>query len=404
MRIVVTGAAGVLGRRVVERLSVERLSCERQIQEQYKAARLDELDEEEISGEVCGEQEVGGEQTEFEIVAIDKREILNHSSVVVATQADMETSDIGELFLNADVVVHLASTVRASSSEATDFQRESALFRKVLAALEYASVSHFVMISSAMVYGARADNPVPMTEDFPVRPNSDFRWAIQRSELEQIATDWANATGSFRREPYQSQEPHHSDERVLSVLRPTAIVAEGQPAHLTSTLWATKSNVAAKGEPPVQYIHVDDIASAVVSVVSARYDGIVNVAPDGWIPPEGMADLEGFRLRLQVPTILAKTVNMLRSHWGAPTHPGAVPYTVHPWVVSNDTLKGLGWRSAYSNEEAWMVAYHPKRWETLSPIRKQEVRLLISGSVALSAVALIIWVLFKVRCQRGYHS
>ena len=388
MRIVITGAAGVLGRRVVERLSFER-----QLQARYKPTRLDE-------------EEIGSEQTELEIVAIDKREIISHSSVVIKTQIDMETSDIGESFLNADVVVHLASTVRASSSEATDFQRESALFRKVLAALEYASVPHFVMISSAMVYGARVDNPVPMTEDFPVRPNSDFRWAIQRSELEQIATDWLNATGSFAQESateFFAQEPHqprHSDERVLSVLRPTAIVAEGQPAHLTSTLWATKSSVAAKGEPPVQYIHVDDIASAVVAVVAARYNGIVNVAPDGWIPPEGMADLEGFRLRLQVPTIVAKTVNMLRSHWGAPTHPGAVPYTVHPWVISNDTLKGLGWRSAYSNEEAWMVAYNPKRWETLSPIRKQEVRLLIGGSVVLSVVALIIWALFNVRCRR----
>ena len=240
-------------------------------------------------------------------------------------------------------MVHLASTVTAGTLNPAEVELEAALLHRVLDGLSSARVPHLAVMSSAMVYGAWRDNPVPITEDAAVRPNPDFDWALQRHRLERLAQQWGAGPG-----------------RSVTVLRPAAVVAEDRLGQLANTLRAARSGVAADGDPPVQYLHADDLAAAVVTSVNARYDGILNVAPDGWIPPDTLAELEGPRPRLRVPSHLARLLSALRWRSGlAPTPPGVVPYTIHPWVVANDRLRALGWRADHTNEEAWVVSHEP---------------------------------------------
>ena len=46
---------------------------------------------------------------------------------------------------------------------------------------EHPAVRHLVLVSSAMVYGAYVNNPVPLTEDAALRPEVEFAYA-RRSE------------------------------------------------------------------------------------------------------------------------------------------------------------------------------------------------------------------------------
>ena len=56
----------------------------------------------------------------------------------------------------------------------------------LLDAVKKAEVHRFVLSSSAAVYGAHADNPVPMTEASPLNPNPGFRYAEEKVALEQF--------------------------------------------------------------------------------------------------------------------------------------------------------------------------------------------------------------------------
>ena len=332
-RVVVTGAHGSVGRRVVIRLA--------------------------------------GQHPSVAVVAIDKEASPAPYNSVTTKQADLADADLGALFSGADSVVHLASTATAGTLNPAEVELEAALLHRVLDAVSSAGVPHLVVMSSAMVYGAWRDNPVPITEDATVRPIPDFDWAVQRHRLEGLAQQWATGPG-----------------RSVTVLRPAAVVAEARLGRLAHTLRAARSGLAADGDPPVQYLHADDLAAAVVTAVNARYDGILNVAPDGWIPPDTLAELEGPRPRLRVPSHLARLLSALRwrSGW-APTPPGVVPYTIHPWVVANDRLRALGWRAAYTNEEAWVVSHEPGPLESLPARRRQE--LLLAGAVVLVAGFLV---------------
>jgi len=151
----------------------------------------------------------------------------------------------------------------------------------------------------------------------------------------------------------------------------------------------------------VQYLHADDLASAVLTAVSGRYDGILNVAPDGWIPPDTLAALEGPRPRLRVPSHLVRILSALRWRSGlAPTPPGVVPYTTHGWVVASDRLRSLGWRAAHSNEEAWVVSHEPHPLESLPARRRQELLLAIAAALLASGAVAAVLIVRSLRRRR----
>jgi len=336
IRIVVTGAAGAIGRRVVRRL-----------QRDLPAA------------EVC---------------AVDRIAVTDQVGVDLKV-IDLATDDLSGVFAGAASVVHLATTINPDVDDPSADELELAIVRRVLDAAEDADVHHAVVLSTAMVYGAWVGNPVPLTEEAQVRPNPDFGWATVRAQVEQLALEWGSRP-----------------DRTVSVLRPTAVVADDALGQLARVLHSARVGIAAEGDPPVQYLHVDDLAAAIAAVVATRFDGVANVAPDGWIPPDALAELEGPTPRVRVPGWVARALAALRSRAGlAPIPPGIVPYTSHSWVVANDRIRSLGWHPEYSNEEAWVVSHEPNALDRLPARRRQELALgVVAVVAALLAVGLVV--------------
>ena len=62
--------------------------------------------------------------------------------------------------------------------------------RRLLADADAAGVRSLVVLSSAMVYGAGPDNPVPLTEEAAIRPEPALPYAVARAELERLVADY----------------------------------------------------------------------------------------------------------------------------------------------------------------------------------------------------------------------
>lgn len=313
------------------------------------------------------------ERPELDVRAVDRLAVGERPGLEVK-QIDLAADDLTAVLSGAEVVVHLAAAVTPDAEDPGADERELAVLRRVLDAASETGVRHVVVLSTAMVYGAWVGNPLPLTEDAPVRPNPDFPWATTRARVEQMASEWGAR-----------------ERAVVSVLRPTAVVADDALGQLARVLHTARVGIAAIGDPPVQYLHTDDLAAAVVAVIDARFDGVANVAPDGWIPPDALAGLEGTKPRLRVPAWAARAVAALRSRAGlAPIPPGIVPYTSHSWVVANDRLRALGWRADYTNEEAWVVSHDPSPLEQLPARRRQELALVAATSLAIGLLTGIV--------------
>jgi len=257
---------------------------------------------------------------------------------------------------------------------AVDLGTDAERTRRLLDAAGGAGVGHVVLLSTAMVYGAWPDNPVPLTEDAPLRPNPGFALAADRVEAERLVADWLDAhPGSM-----------------VTILRPTVVLCEGTLDRLPAALRAA-ADMRAGDEAPAQFVHVDDVATAVQLAVGERLEGVFNVAPEGWIAGDQVRALAGPRPRVRLPERLARRLSERR--W-----PGLLPYATDPWVVASDRLRGAGWQPRESNEEAFVAGHRPGPLADLSPKRRQELAL---GAMALGVGGLVVGVVALLRRRRG---
>jgi nucleoside-diphosphate-sugar epimerase len=249
-----------------------------------------------------------------------------------------------------------ASTlVHVESDGVADVERTRGVLRSAAA-----GDRRVVYTSSAMVYGAWPNNPVPLTEDAPMRPNPGFSYATAKAESERLALEWREATPDGR----------------LAVLRPVTVL--GGDDRLTRTLRDVLPAGVADPIPPVQYLHGDDLADAVVLACTAELDGVFNVAPDGWMSEEEAKALSAGPVRVRVPRRLQPLL-------GPDVPDDMLPYLLHPWVVANDRLRAEGWTPRYSSEEAFVAGAGVPRWQSLSLGRRQAPAL--GGAAAALATA-----------------
>lgn len=241
--------------------------------------------------------------------------------------------------------------------------------RRALAAAGAAGVTRVVHLSSAVVYGAAADNDVPLTEDAPVRPDPGFPWAVELAEAERLVAEWRNGGRG----------------RTAAVLRPALVVAPGDNASLARALGGLSGPRPAGETRPVQFVHVDDVAAAVVCCATAAtpVDGPFNVAPDGWVADDEAAALAG--ALFAPPAVPARFVAPFRRLlWAVgrgATPPEAEAYARHPWVVAADRLRALGWTATHTAEEAVVATTTGSALANLSPRRRQELLLTVAAGL-----------------------
>jgi nucleoside-diphosphate-sugar epimerase len=151
-------------------------------------------------------------------------------------------------------------------------------------------------------------------------------------------------------------------------------------------------------DPPVQFVHLDDLAAAVVLAAKGGLDGAYNVAPDGSVDGETCRELVGRVPRVRLGADAAEEVGRFRwRHRLAPTPPGITPYTMYPWVVANDRLREAGWEPTLTNEQAYVDGTPGRPWATMNAKRRQQVALGVAAVLAVAGVIGLGWVLRRLR-------
>jgi nucleoside-diphosphate-sugar epimerase len=243
--------------------------------------------------------------------------------------------------------------------------------RRLLDAAGEAGVHHVVVLSTAMVYGAWRDNPVPITEDAPLRPDAVPTAVIERAELERMVAAWCE------------EQP----DRRAAVLRPVVVVAGDRTEWFRRSPWRSSGIEVGEEEPPRQFLHVDDLVSAIETAVRRHLDGPFNVAPDGWLAVDAWRELGGPRPRLRIPRLTATRLTALRFRLGlSQVPPEVISYVTQPWVVANDRLRQAGWQPTYSNEEAYVAIDRAGPLRAMNPRVRQELSLAAVAAVVVVAV------------------
>jgi len=279
-----------------------------------------------------------------------------------------------------DVFIHLAP----GDHDALVERRRSAVIGtpELLQAATVQGAKHIVLLSSAMVYGAWPNNPIPLTEDTALRPDFGFAFARQLATVEQLVDDWRES----------------GDDRSATVLRPVPAMASDGASSLVRALAAGMGGRLGEDDVPAQFLHLDDLAEAVVLATRKKLNGVYNVAPDGFVHSARVRSLWGMAPRLRLPDRMSEIVSDLRWRFQrGPIPPGLRPYVRSTWLVSNGRLRAEGWIPTVTNEQAFVEGTDAKWWTMLTPKRKQEIAL---GAMVTGILAAVITVLVAAR---RYH-
>jgi len=235
-----------------------------------------------------------------------------------------------------DVVVHTDLDLAADSDRRSRRAFNVRGAQTVLTAAAAGRVGRVVLLTSAMVYGARPDNPVPLDESAPLGADPDGSVVGDLLEIEHLAQRSLTSNQGM----------------AVTVVRPAALVGEGVDTLITRHFEAPRL-LSVKGcASRWQFCHVDDLVSALELAATSEVTGAFAVGCDGWLEQEQVEELSGLR-RIELPAGLTfGTAQRLHRAGITPAPVTDLHFVVYPWVVDCATLRQAGWKPAFDNETA----------------------------------------------------
>jgi UDP-glucose 4-epimerase len=247
-----------------------------------------------------------------------------------------------------DAVVHLAFVLNPIRDEHKMYDIDVNGTQNVLEAAAAAGVTQLLVASSTTAYGAFPDNPVPLTEEHPVRGLPGYEYARDKTEIDRLCQLWG------------AQHP----DRVMTIVRPTIVFGPNVDNYIVRS-WANSPffPLLDGRDPDWQFVHEDDVVEAISRLMMERRAGIFNLTADGTIKLSEAARLAGLKTR----AMSARTYRRIaKAAWAlhlpnveAPA--GQIDFMLYPWIASNEKIKAvLDWTPRYTSRETFEITMRAK--------------------------------------------
>ncbi|MGI8563542.1 MAG: NAD-dependent epimerase/dehydratase family protein [Candidatus Dormibacter sp.] len=237
-----------------------------------------------------------------EVIGIDTQEPSYDFGRGEFLRLDIRHSLIGKLVraVGIDTVVHTATTVDSFNPDPRAAHETNVIgTMNLLAGCSGAGspVRRFVLKSSAHVYGAGPDFPIPLREDRRLSPDSAPTFVQDMIEVEQQAQDFALSTGKLQ---------------VLILRFANSLNAE-EPQPLARYLNLPLVPTVLGCDPSLQLIHHADCTAALARAAMSGPAGAYNIAPAMAVPlSELLEDAAKLHAPLLPPLATGLTATLLR--------------------------------------------------------------------------------------------
>lgn len=290
--------------------------------------------------------------------------------------------------VNAVVLVAAPTDLAAAASDPQRRERAVRTVQAVATASAAVGARRLLAVTSAMVFGAAPDNPVPLPDDAPVAATPDSGVVGDLLEIEHVL----------------DRTPRVHPGLAVTVLRPSALVGPDVDTVVTRHFEAPRLLTVKESANAWQFVHVDDVASAVVTALIHELDGPVTVGSDGVLDQERLERLSGMR-RIELPAALALgTAQRLHRVGVLPAPASDLAFVVYPWAVSSARLRAAGWTASYDNETCLGVLLEGIRGRHAVAARRMDRKDAALGAAG-AAVALVgTAALMRRRRKRGSGS
>lgn len=310
--VLVTGASGLIGRRLVRALSMDRRRITR-------------------------------------IVAIDVREPTPAERClgVEYRTVDVCAPELSELIAECrtDTVVHLAAIVTPPPGCTREAQHAVDVggTANVLSACIRSGVRKLIVTSSGAAYGYHRDNAALLTEDAPLRGNPEFAYSDHKRQVEEMLA--------------QHRRDHPELQQLI--FRLGTVLGDSVSNQITA-IFEKPVVVGVRGSAtPFVFVWDDDVAACLAQGVHGAGAGIYNLVGDGVITLPEIASALGKPFAAVPAAVLTTAIGVLQRSGLTQYGPEQVDFLRHRPVLSNEKLKReFGYEPRLSTREAF------ERWRT----------------------------------------
>jgi nucleoside-diphosphate-sugar epimerase len=268
-------------------------------------------------------------------------------------QGDVRDRDtLVEAFEGADAVAHLAFAIYGNMPRETLRAINVDGTMNAFRAAAEAGVKRFVYASSVATYGFHADNPIGITEEWPIRGSEHLFYSQEKAEIEHLLHEAASAHPEIELTLFRPgivlgpNAVGGGEEVVPKALRP---LARG-----FAKLLGNVPLPLVPSPQPLQFVHEADVGQAFhLALLGRGPAGTYNLIGDGVLTGEEVWRELGL---LPLPVPAAATKAAARAVLMVPGLPAVADWAeaaLHPVVVDASKAKReLGWKPAYTGAEA----------------------------------------------------
>lgn len=260
---------------------------------------------------------------------------------------DIRDPKIEQVIEGADALLHMAFVLmrRPGDRELDDINIRGT--QELIRIAARKGIPKLIITNSVVGYGLHADNPIPLTEESPLRPNEKLYYSrakgLNEAFLDQLSLEHPQILIT-RLRPCTVVGPNADPAQMASMVNPTAVVVKGY-------------------DPPIQLLHEEDLAQALYLAICKDLPGIYNVTSDeARTLRQLVMSRNGKAVPLPAPIVSALLTILWRTGISV-FAPEWIDLSRYSIVASNEKLKEAGWSPKYGTPEAFIAvleAFGPK--------------------------------------------
>ncbi|MDX1696417.1 MAG: NAD-dependent epimerase/dehydratase family protein, partial [Ketobacteraceae bacterium] len=205
----------------------------------------------------------------YHVVLVDFRRRVQIDEGMSSYRVEYNKRGFEDIFRKHDIeaVIHLGRMGLYESTHRNRYNHNVLGTQRLLDLCHKYDVHQVIVLSTYFVYGASPYNPALLTEEYPLKASELTMDLVDSVELENLANI------------YLWKYP----ELNITILRPCNIAGPGVLNSMSLLLSNSFAPVLVGFSPMMQFIHVEDMADAIVLAFEKNVPGVYNVANDDWV-------------------------------------------------------------------------------------------------------------------------